>query len=154
MHMMNAYQMQTQGYNVYDAIAMQQQQQQQQHPGQQQQQHPGQQQHQLQPQQLQQYPEDNTHYPHPEEYLNERNQQFLNGGDFYRHIPRPDGNSDYSPYGENLTPEQAYHLQMAQGGFIEEPQTPTQNYGQMSFEDAIDGAGGHNSGSYNAGQQQ
>ena len=56
-----------------------------------------------------------------------------------------------SPYGENLTPEQAYHLQMAQGGF-EEPQTPTQNYGQMSFEDAIDG--GHNSGSYNAGQQQ
>jgi len=28
MHMMNAYQMQTQGYNVYDAIAMQQQQQQ------------------------------------------------------------------------------------------------------------------------------
>ena len=97
MHMMNAYQMQTQGYNVYDAIAMQQQQQQQQqHPGQQQQQqqHPGQQQHQLQPQQLQQYPEDYTHYPHPEEYLNERNQQFLNGGDFYRHIPRPDGNSD------------------------------------------------------------
>merc|ERR1719507_28723 len=32
MHMMNAYQMQTQGYNVYDVIAMQQQQQQQ-HPG-------------------------------------------------------------------------------------------------------------------------
>merc|ERR1711923_52259 len=29
MHMMNAYQMQTQGYNVYDAIAMQQQHQQQ-----------------------------------------------------------------------------------------------------------------------------
>merc|ERR1711971_1154043 len=57
MHMMNAYQMQTQGYNVYDAIAMQQQQQQQ-----------------PQPQQLQQYPEDYTHYPHPEEYLNERNQ--------------------------------------------------------------------------------
>merc|ERR1719491_2814829 len=64
MHMMNAYQMQTQGYNVYDAIAMQQQQQQQQ-------QHPGQQQQQHQPQQLQQYPEDYTHYPHPEEYLNE-----------------------------------------------------------------------------------
>merc|ERR1712193_91644 len=60
MHMMNAYQMQTQGYNVYDAIAMQQQQQhqhQQQHPGQQQQQ----QQQQLQQQQLQQYPEDYTH---------------------------------------------------------------------------------------------
>merc|ERR1739844_4016 len=132
--------------------------QQQVHPDQQQQQQHQQlqqQQHLQQHQQLQQqYPEDYTHYPHPEEYLNERNQQFLQGGDFYRHIPRPDGNSDYSPYGENLTPEQAYHLQMAQGGFIEEPQTPTQNYGQMSFEDAIDGAGGHNSGSYNAGQQQ
>ena len=76
--------MQSQGYPVYDAMAMQQQ-----HPGQQQQQ---QQLHQQQ--QLQQYPEDYTHYPHPEEYLNERNQQFLNGGDFYRHIPRPDGNSD------------------------------------------------------------
>ena len=83
MHMMNAYQMQSQGYPVYDAMAMQQ------HPGQQQQQ-----QQQLQQQQLQQYPEDYTHYPHPEEYLNERNQQFLNGGEFYRHIPRPDGNSD------------------------------------------------------------
>ena len=92
MHMMNAYQMQTQGYNVYDAIAMQQHQHQQHGVGQQQH---GQQQ-QLQQQQLQQqYPEDYTHYPHPEEYLNERNQQFLNGaGDFYRHIPRPDGNSD------------------------------------------------------------
>merc|ERR1719340_40703 len=141
MHMMNAYQMQSQGYPVYDAMAMQQ------HPGQQQQQ-----QQQLQQQQLQQYPEDYTHYPHPEEYLNERNQQFLNGGEFYRHIPRPDGNSDYSPYGENLTPEQAYHLQMQANGGFEEPQTPTQNYGQMSFEDAIDG--GQHSGSYNAGQQQ
>ena len=62
-----------------------------------------------------------------------------------------------SPYGENLTPEQAYHMQMQANGGFEEPQTPTQNYGQMSFEDAIDGgqAGGqHNSGSYNAGQQQ
>lgn len=39
---------------------------------------------------------------------------------------------------------------MVNEGF-EEPQTPTQNYGQMSFEDAIDGP---NSGSYNAGQQQ
>merc|ERR1719340_72297 len=134
MHMMNAYQMQSQGYPVYDAMAMQQ------HPGQQQQQ-----QQQLQQQQLQQYPEDYTHYPHPEEYLNERNQQFLNGGEFYRHIPRPDGTSDYSPYGENLTAEQqmAYHMQMSgnPAGF-EEPQTPTQNYGQMSFEDAIDGGHG------------
>ena len=57
-----------------------------------------------------------------------------------------------------MTPEQAYHMQMqeqmqANGGF-EEPQTPTQNYGQMSFEDAIDNGGQHNSGSYNAGQQQ
>ena len=58
-----------------------------------------------------------------------------------------------SPYGENLTPEQAYHMQMQANGGFEEPQTPTQNYGQMSFEDAIDG-GQHNSGSYNAGQQQ
>ena len=39
------------------------------------------------------------------------------------------------------------------GEYMEEPQTPTQNYGQMSFEDAIDGSG-NNSGSYNAGQQQ
>ena len=46
---------------------------------------------------------------------------------------------------------QMQHEMQANGGF-EEPQTPTQNYGQMSFEDAIDG--GHNSGSYNAGQQQ
>ena len=48
----------------------------------------------------------------------------------------------------------AYHMQMSgnPAGF-EEPQTPTQNYGQMSFEDAIDGAH-QNSGSYNAGQQQ
>merc|ERR1711997_1393336 len=104
--------MQAQGYPVYDAMAMQQQ-----HPGQQQQQQQQQQQlQQQQQQQLQQYPEDYTHYPHPEEYLNERNQQFLNGGDFYRHIPRPDGTSDYSPYGENLTAEQqqqmAYHMQM------------------------------------------
>ena len=62
-----------------------------------------------------------------------------------------------SPYGENLTAEQqmAYHMQMSgnPAGF-EEPQTPTQNYGQMSFEDAIDGGHGQNSGSYNAGQQQ
>ena len=70
-HMMNAYQMQTQGYSVYDAMAMQQHQQQAQQ--------------QQQQQQLQQgYPEDYTHYPHPEEYLNERNQQFLNA-EFYRH---------------------------------------------------------------------
>lgn len=40
---------------------------------------------------------------------------------------------------------------MGNEGYVEEPQTPTQNYGQMSFEDAIDGP---NSGSYNAGQQQ
>ena len=74
-HMMNAYQMQTQGYSVYDAMAMQQHQQ---AAAQQQQQ-------QQQQQQLQQgYPEDYTHYPHPEEYLNERNQQFLNA-EFYRH---------------------------------------------------------------------
>lgn len=46
-----------------------------------------------------------------------------------------------------------YPMQMGPGGEFEEPQTPTQNYGQMSFEDAIDG-NGHNSGSYNAGQQQ
>mgnify|MGYP001259101358 CR=1 FL=1 len=52
-----------------------------------------------------------------------------------------------------MTPEQAYHMQMQANGGFEEPQTPTQNYGQMSFEDAIDG-GQHNSGSYNAGQQQ
>ena len=64
------------GYNVYDAMAMQQAQQQQQYQQQQQQ---------LLQQQQQQYPEDYAHYPHPEEYLNERNQQFLNGGEFYHH---------------------------------------------------------------------
>jgi echinoid protein len=74
----NAYQMQTQGYSVYDAMAMQQQQQQLQ-----QQQHQQQQQQQQQLQQQQQYPEDYTHYPHPEEYLNERNQQFIQN-EFYR----------------------------------------------------------------------
>lgn len=65
--MLHHYQMQAQGYGVYDAMAMQQQQQQH---------------HQMQ--QYQQYPEDYTHYPHPEEYLNERNQQFINS-EFYRH---------------------------------------------------------------------
>ena len=84
-HMMNAYQMQTQGYSVYDAMAMQQHQQQQPH------------------QQLQQqgYPEDYTHYPHPEEYLNERNQQFLNA-EFYRHSghmqARPSNNESDCKY--------------------------------------------------------
>ena len=79
-HMMhNAYQMQAQGYTVYDAMAMQQQQQLQQQQLQQQQQ---QQQH-LQ----QQYPEDYTHYPHPEEYLNERNQHFVSNGEFFRPGP-------------------------------------------------------------------
>ena len=85
MHMMqhNAYQLQAQGYTVYDAMAMQQQQQQQlqQQHHQQQQQH---QQHQQQQHQLQQqYPEDYTHYPHPEEYLNERNQHFVSNGEFF-----------------------------------------------------------------------
>merc|ERR1712018_224750 len=130
--MMNAYQMQSQGYPVYDAMAMQQ------HPGQQQQQ-----QQQLQQQQQAVYPEDYTHYPHPEEYLNERNQQFLNGGEFYRHIPRPGHENDYSPYGD------MNHYPLPHGEYVEEPQTPTgapgahqQAYGQM-FEDAIDG-GQHN----------
>ena len=57
-------------------------------------------------------------------------------------------------------PYHHHQFQMENGGF-EEPQTPTTRdgphgphgpHGQMSFEDAIDG--GHNSGSYNAGQQQ
>ena len=47
------------------------------------------QQQQLQQQQhlQQQYPEDYTHYPHPEEYLNERNQHFVSNGEFFRPGP-------------------------------------------------------------------
>merc|ERR1719340_233352 len=167
MHMMNAYQMQTQGYNVYDAIAMQQQHQQQHQ--------------QLQQQQLQQqYPEDYTHYPHPEEYLNERNQHFVSNGEFFRPGPHE---SEYSPYGDMGGVPGYHHHQfhLAENGF-EEPQTPTLRDqppppppgmqmgqpggpgqqvpggqmghpgGQMSF-DAIDGVGidhAGNSGSYNA----
>lgn len=74
MHQHMMYQMQAQGYNVYDAYAMQQHQQQMGQPAQ------------------QHYQEEYAHYPHPEEYLNERNQQFLNG-EFYK-LPRPQGNND------------------------------------------------------------
>ena len=79
--MHNAYQMQAQGYTVYDAMAMQQQQQQQL------QQQQLQQQQQQQQHLQQQYPEDYTHYPHPEEYLNERNQHFVSNGEFFRPGP-------------------------------------------------------------------
>ena len=73
MHMMhNAYQMQAHpGYQVYDAMAMQQHGQPQ-HPGHGQQGQP------------QQFTEDYTHYPHPEEYLNERNQHFVSNAEFFR----------------------------------------------------------------------
>merc|ERR1712004_952100 len=132
MGMMNAYQIQSQGYPVYDAMAMQQ--------------------HQLQ----QGYPEDYTHYPHPEEYLNERNQQFLNA-EFYRHSGhmQQQHESDYSPYGDHHAYQQ--QMQYANGDLEEGMMASPQHYGQMSgsLEDAIDGgAANQNSGSYAAGQQQ
>merc|ERR1719245_777421 len=121
------------------------------------QQHQQQAQQQQQQQQLQQgYPEDYTHYPHPEEYLNERNQQFLNA-EFYRHSGhmQQQHQSDYSPYGDHHAYQQ--QMQYANGDLEEGMMASPQHYGQMSgsLEDAIDGgAANQNSGSYAAGQQQ
>jgi len=69
-----------------------------------QQQHHQQQHHQQQQQQQnQQYTfDDYTHYPHPEEYMNERNRAYFANGDQYAmpNKPRQRLESDYSPYGD------------------------------------------------------
>jgi len=65
-------------------------------------QHP-QTQHPQHPQQQQQHTfEDYTHYPHPEEYLNDRNRGYFANGDQYAmpNKPRQRLESDYSPYGD------------------------------------------------------
>ena len=57
-----------------------------------------QQQYQQQPQQQQAYPDEYAHYPYPDEYLNERNQQFLanNGLDPYgRPMQRSESDCKY-----------------------------------------------------------
>merc|ERR1711997_87318 len=89
-----------------------------------------QQQYQQQPQQQQQqqqgYPDEYAHYPYPDEYLNERNQQFLanNGLDPYGR-PMPRSESDYSPYGDVNGIPDPYN-----GAQMEDPQTqqPTHFY--------------------------
>merc|ERR1712088_213784 len=103
--------MQQQGYDPM-AAAMQQQYQQQ-----------PQQQHQQQ-QQQQGYPDEYAHYPYPDEYLNERNQQFLanNVIDAYGRQRQQRLESDYSPYGDVSGLPDPYHG----GQYLEEPQTPTQ----------------------------
>merc|ERR1712110_180487 len=110
-----------------------------------------QQQYQRQPQQQQQqqqgYPDEYAHYPYPDEYLNERNQQFLanNGLDPYGR-PMPRSESDYSPYGDvSGIPDPYNGAQMMEENL--QNQTPTHFYNgqhgqqQMSFEDGIDGSG-------------
>jgi len=111
-----------------------------------------QQQYQQQPQQQQQqqqqgYPDEYAHYPYPDEYLNERNQQFLanNGLDPYGR-PMPRSESDYSPYGDvSGIPDPYNGAQMMEENL--QNQTPTHFYNgqhgqqQMSFEDGIDGSG-------------
>jgi len=63
-----------------------------------------QQQHQQQQQQQHHGFDDYTHYPHPEEYINERNRAYFNAhnGDRYAvpSKPRQRLESDYSPYGD------------------------------------------------------
>lgn len=57
----------------------------------------------LQQQQQQQYAyDDYTHYPHPEEYMMDRNRAYFANGDQYAmpNKPRHRLDSDYSPYGD------------------------------------------------------
>jgi len=125
-------------YQAYDQMAAMQQHYQQQ---------------QQQQQQQMQYGDEYAHYPYPDEYLNERNQQFLanNVVDAYgrpahqmQQHPQQRLESDYSPYGDVSGLPDPYGNGGHGGGYMEEPQTPTmatmQQNGHMSFDqDAVDG---------------
>merc|ERR1712165_254854 len=75
--------------------------------------------------------EDYTHYPYPDEYLNDRNRQYLaaSSADAYAHLnqqhPRNHRlDSDYSPYGDVSGLPDPFHDMSVAAGHQPQPEHP------------------------------